>query len=78
MTDKTITVVDCSADAGGVVDTILRGEGLYVDYAQTQQVNRAFQNFVNSHYVLWGRKLKIVTYNSTCRIGAAGHRLLIG
>ena len=67
VTDKTITVVDYYADAGGIVDTILKGEGLYVDYAQTKQVNEAFQNFVNSHYVLWGRKLKIVTYNSTCQ-----------
>ena len=30
-------------------------------------MNAAFQNFVNSHYVLWGRKLKIETYNSTCQ-----------
>jgi hypothetical protein len=67
VTGKTITVVDYYADAGGIVDTILRGEGLYVDYAQTKQVNAAFQNFVNSHYVLWGRKIKIVTYNSTCQ-----------
>jgi hypothetical protein len=67
VTDKTITVVDYYADAGGIVDTILRGEGLYVDYAQTKQVMAAFQNFVNSHYVLWGRKVKIVTYNSTCQ-----------
>jgi len=67
VTGKTITVVDYYADAGGIVDTILRAEGLYVDYAQTQQVNEAFQNFVNSHYVLWGRKLKIESYNSTCQ-----------
>jgi hypothetical protein len=67
VTGKTITVVDYYADSGAIVDTILRGEGLYVSYAQTQQVNQAFQNFVNSHYVLWGRKLKIDTYNSTCQ-----------
>ncbi|HUI03807.1 MAG TPA: hypothetical protein VLZ77_09720, partial [Acidimicrobiales bacterium] len=64
---KTITVVDYYADAGAIVDTILRGEGLYVDYSQEKEVNEAFQNFVNAHYVLWGRKLKIVTYNSTCQ-----------
>ncbi len=66
VTAKTITVVDYYADAGGIVDTILKGEGLYTDYAQIKQVDQAFQNFINSHYVLWGRKLKIVTYNSTC------------
>ena len=67
VTDKTITIVDFYADAGAIVDTILRGEGLYVSQAQTEQVNAAFENFVNSHYVLWGRKIKIVTYNSTCQ-----------
>jgi len=36
VTGKTITVVDFYADAGGIVDTILRGEGLYVDYTQTK------------------------------------------
>ena len=67
VTDKTITIVDFYADAGAIVDTILRGEGLYVSQAQTEQVNAAFENFVNSHYVLWGRKIKIETYNSTCQ-----------
>ena len=67
VTPNTITIVDFYADSGATVDTILRGEGLYVDYAQTQEVDRAFQNFVNSHYVLWGRKLKIVTVNATCQ-----------
>ena len=67
VTSNTITVVDYYADAGGIVDTILKGEGLYVSYAQTKQVDEAFQNFVNSHYVLWGRKLKIEMYNSTCQ-----------
>ena len=30
-------------------------------------MDQAFQNFVNSHYVLWGRKFKIDTFNSTCQ-----------
>jgi len=67
VSSKTVTVVDYYADAGVVVDTILRGQGLYVDYNQVQQVDGAFENFVNSHYVLWGRKLKIVPYRATCQ-----------
>ena len=67
VTGSTITVVDYYADSGAIVDTILRGEGLYVSYQQVQQVDKAWQNFINSHYVLWGRKLKIVTYHSTCQ-----------
>jgi len=67
VTAHTITVVDYYSDAGVVVDTILRAQGLYVTYDQSQQVDRAFQNFVNAHYVLWGRKLKIVPFRSTCQ-----------
>ena len=67
VTSGAITVVDYYGDAGVVVDTILRAQGLYVSYDQTKQVDRAFENFVNSHYVLWGRKLKIVAYHGTCQ-----------
>ena len=67
VTSNAITVVDYYSDAGVVVDTILRAQGLYVTYDQSQQVDRAFENFINSHYVLWGRKIKIVPYRSTCQ-----------
>jgi hypothetical protein len=67
VTAKTITVVSLYADAGAIVDSILKGEGLYVSYDQSKEVNQAFQNFVNSHYLLWGRKLNIVTYQATCQ-----------
>ena len=67
VTNSTITVVDYTTDAGAVVDTILRAEGIYVSYNDSQEVDRAFQNFVNSHYVLWGRRLKLVTYKGTCQ-----------
>jgi hypothetical protein len=66
VTGNTVTVVSYYADSGAIVDSILKGEGLYVSYDQTKEVNQAFQNFVNSHYVLWGRKLNIVTYQGTC------------
>jgi len=68
VTGDTITVVDYYADAGAIVDTILKGEGLYVSYQQTQEVDQALQNFINSHYQLWGRKLKIELYQGTCQI----------
>ncbi|HTZ10566.1 MAG TPA: hypothetical protein VMB72_15940, partial [Acidimicrobiales bacterium] len=67
VTSKTITVIDYYADSGAVVDTILRAEGLYVSFSQEQEMDRAFENFVNAHYVLWGRKLRIVAYDSTCQ-----------
>lgn len=62
-----VTVVDYYADPGGAVDAIAKAQGLYVSLQQTEQVNEAFQSFINSHYVLWGRKLKIDTYRSTCQ-----------
>lgn len=66
VTSKTITVVDYYTDSGALVDAILRAQGLFVSYPQTQQIDRAFQNFVNAHYVLWGRKLNIVPFQATC------------
>ena len=67
VTSKTITVVDYYADAGALVDAILQAQGLFVSYDQTVAVDKAFQNFINSHYVLWGRKLNIEVYKGNCQ-----------
>jgi hypothetical protein len=67
VSSRTITVVDYYADPGGAVDAIAKAQGLYVSYAQQQQVNQAFQNFINAHYVLWGRRLKVERYRSMCQ-----------
>ncbi len=67
VSSRTVTVVDYYADPGGAVDAIAKAQGLYVSYDQEQQVDRAFQNFINSHYVLWGRQLKIEMYRSACQ-----------
>lgn len=66
VTAKTVTVVDYYTDSGALVDAILKSEGLYESYQQDQEVDRAFENFINAHYVLWGRKLVIVPYEATC------------
>jgi hypothetical protein len=66
VTSKTITVVDYYADNGALVDAILKAQGLYVSYDQTVEVDKAFQNFINSHYVLWGRKIDIEVHQGTC------------
>jgi hypothetical protein len=66
VTSTSVTVVDYYADSGSLVDAILKSEGLYDTYQQSQQIDRAFANFINSHYVLWGRKLVIVPYEATC------------
>lgn len=67
VSSNAITVVDYYADPGGAVDAIAKAQNLYVSYQDEQQVDRAFQNFINANYVLWGRQLKIVMYRSACQ-----------
>ncbi|MHB1911675.1 MAG: hypothetical protein ACYCTI_06425 [Acidimicrobiales bacterium] len=64
---NSVTLVDYVSDYGAEVNTILQAEGLYESYAQAQSVDAAFQNFINQHYVLWGRKIKIITYQGKCQ-----------
>ncbi|HVA42427.1 MAG TPA: hypothetical protein VNF50_03000, partial [Acidimicrobiales bacterium] len=64
---NSVTLVDYVSDYGAEVNTILQAEGLYESYAQAQGVDAAFQNFIDQHYVLWGRKIKIVTYQGQCQ-----------
>ncbi|HMK99253.1 MAG TPA: hypothetical protein VK428_03610 [Acidimicrobiales bacterium] len=66
VTSKTVTVVDYYTDSGALVDAILKSEGLFESYQQSQEVDHAFETFINSHYVLWGRKLVVVPYEATC------------
>ena len=67
VTSKTITVVDYYADSGALVDAILQAQGLFVSYDQTVEIDKAFQNFINSHYVLSGRKLNIEVHRGNCQ-----------
>jgi hypothetical protein len=66
VTANAITVVDYNGDAGAEVDAILQAEGLYVSYSQAQTLDRAFQNFINKYFVLYGRRVNIITYQGQC------------
>lgn len=64
---STVTIVDYISNYGAEVNTILQAEGLLETYQNGQVLDQAFTNFINSHYVLWGRKINIVPYQGKCQ-----------
>ncbi|HUZ44128.1 MAG TPA: hypothetical protein VMU63_06955 [Acidimicrobiales bacterium] len=67
VSSNTITVVDYQSNYGAEVNTILQAEGSYESYAAAQSLDAAYQNFINKNYVLWGRKIKFITYQGKCQ-----------
>src|SRR5437763_1863076 len=59
--------VDAAAKTGAEVNAILQAEGQLVTYGDSKPFDAAIQNFVNKNYVLYGRKLKIITYQGQCQ-----------
>jgi len=66
VTKDTVTIVDYITEYGQEVDTILKAEGLYVTPDDEKTLDRAWMNFINSHYVLYGRKINIIPYQGQC------------
>ena len=64
---KTITIVDYVTDYGAEINTILQAEGLYESFQQGQVLDKAWQKFINDHYVLWGRQIHLITYQGQCQ-----------
>jgi|HubBroStandDraft_1064217.scaffolds.fasta_scaffold65108_2 hypothetical protein len=67
VTGNTITVVDYYADDGPEVDAIEQAQGQYVSYSGESLWDQAMAKFINSHYVLYGRTLKIIPYQGQCQ-----------
>jgi len=67
VTATTITIVHYISNYGAELNTVLQAEGLYLSYQRGQQLDQAWQKFINSHYVLWGRQLRIITYQGQCQ-----------
>jgi hypothetical protein len=67
VTGDEITLVDYVSDYGAEVNAILRAEGSLVTYADAQVLDKAWETFINQHYVLYGRHVKIVTYQGQCQ-----------
>src|SRR5438477_1709043 len=66
-TADSITIVDYVTNYGAEVNAILQAQGELVTADDAKPFDVAMQNFINKHYVLYGRKMKIVTYQSPCQ-----------
>ncbi|HUZ44124.1 MAG TPA: hypothetical protein VMU63_06935 [Acidimicrobiales bacterium] len=77
VTGTRITVVDYVTDYGTETNTVLQAQGKYESLADAQLLDAAFQNFINQNYVLWGRKLQIVTYAGKCASSPPNYSCLL-
>jgi hypothetical protein len=66
VTKDQITIVDYLANYGAEVNALLQAEGTLETYNQGVMLDKAFENFINSKYVLYGRKVKIIPYQGQC------------
>src|SRR5438309_218451 len=67
VSDKEIKIVDYVSNYGAEVNAILQAEGLLVTYDQAKSFDTAIANFINGHYVLYGRKVNVITYSGQCQ-----------
>jgi hypothetical protein len=67
VTANEITIVNYNGDAGAEVDAILQAEGLYESYQQSVVMDKAYENFINKEYVLYGRHVHIISYQGQCQ-----------
>ena len=49
------------------MNAILQAQGTLETYEQGVVLDKAFENFINSKYVLYGRKVKIIPYQGKCQ-----------
>jgi hypothetical protein len=67
VTGDTITLVDYVSNYGAQVNAILQAQGSLVTYEDAKVLDAAWEKFINDHYVLYGRKVKIITYQGQCQ-----------
>ncbi|MBV8957533.1 MAG: hypothetical protein JO087_02095 [Actinobacteria bacterium] len=77
VTKDTITILDYVTDYGAEVNAILQAEGTLVTYSQAQNFDKAMEAFINKYYVLYGRKVHIVTYQGQCQSVPPAYSCLI-
>ncbi|MDP9164552.1 MAG: hypothetical protein M3O32_00510 [Actinomycetota bacterium] len=73
-----IELVNYIPSNGAEVDTILKAQGLYYNTDNAKVFNAAFENFINSHYQLYGRKVHIDSFQGTCSNGPPDVQCLNG
>ncbi|HET9690192.1 MAG TPA: hypothetical protein VFP61_03510 [Acidimicrobiales bacterium] len=66
VTANSIEVVWFATNYGAVVNAILQAEGLYETAGNIMTEAQYFENFINTKYVLWGRKIHVDVFNSQC------------
>lgn len=73
-----IDVVHYIPDYGAEVNAILKAQGLFYGAKEADIANKAFSAFLNGKYNLHGRKIRIITYQGTCRTVPPDLPCLIG
>jgi hypothetical protein len=76
-TKDTVTILDYVTDYGAEVNAILQAEGQLVTYSQAQNFDKAMEGFINKFFVLYGRKVHIVTYQGQCQSVPPAYSCLI-
>ena len=66
VTKDTIQIVQYIPDYGAAVNTILQAQGLYYTASDAAIVDATFQKFINENYQLYGRKIKVDTFQGKC------------
>ncbi|MEY2404309.1 MAG: hypothetical protein QOD38_1860, partial [Acidimicrobiaceae bacterium] len=77
VTGDTITLVDYVSNYGAQVNAILAAQGSLVTFEDAQVLDHAWEKFINDHYVLYGRKVKIITYQGQCQSVPPNYSCLI-
>jgi len=77
VTGDTITLVDYVSNYGAQVNAILAAQGSLVTYDDAQVLDAAWEKFINDHYVLYGRKVDIITYQGQCQSVPPNYSCLI-
>ncbi|HEX6489094.1 MAG TPA: hypothetical protein VF137_09545 [Candidatus Dormibacteraeota bacterium] len=61
-----IEIVDYVTNYGAEINAILSAQQALVTFQMAQQYDAVVQRFLNDHFVTYGRKIHIDTYNGTC------------
>lgn len=67
VTADRIEIVHYIPDYGAEVNAILRAQGLFYDASNARIANAAYEKFLNERYQFYGRKVRITTFQGTCR-----------
>ena len=77
VTGDTITLVNYVSNYGAQVNAILAAQGSLVTYEDAEILDAAWEKFINDHYVLYGRKVDIITYQGQCQSVPPNYSCLI-